>query len=158
MPRFVYHDFIKSSFVTNLQTSMENEVKKENAYTIKPVGFVASSIVNREDAPRQGNEGAPDAWIVINTNVAAALDGIQVGDNVIIITWLHQSKRDVLKVHPRSDKNNPLTGVFATRSPDRPNPIGLHPVAVLEITGNRIKVSSLEAIDGTPVIDIKPVL
>lgn len=137
---------------------MESELKKETDYRITPVGFVASSLVNLEDAPKQGNEGAPDAWIVINPTVAAALDGIHVGDKVVVITWLHQSKREVLKVHPRDDKNNPLTGVFATRSSDRPNPVGLHPVTVLEITDNSIKVSSLEAIDGTPVVDIKPVL
>jgi len=127
-------------------------------YTLYVIGFVQSSIINREDAPSQGNEGAPDAWIIINKDVAEGLDGIKVGQRVIILTWFHQSKRDVLKLHPRWDKNNPLTGVFATRSPDRPNPIGLHEVTVLEIAGNKIKVDSLEAIDGTPVIDIKPVI
>lgn len=127
-------------------------------YILLPIGFVESSITNREDAPSQGTEGAPNAWIVVNKNVADGLDGVKVGQKIIILTWFHQSKRDVLKLHPRWDKNNPLTGVFATRSPDRPNPIGLHEVTVLGIEGNKIKVNSMEAIDGTPVIDIKPVI
>ncbi|HEV8513725.1 MAG TPA: tRNA (N6-threonylcarbamoyladenosine(37)-N6)-methyltransferase TrmO [Cyclobacteriaceae bacterium] len=133
-------------------------MKKEIDYALHPIGFVESSIVNREDAPSQGNEGAPDAWITFNKNVAEGLDGIHLGEEIIVLTWFHQSKRDVLKLHPRWDKRNPLTGVFATRSPDRPNPIGLHQVKVLQIENNRIKVASLEAIDGTPVIDVKPVL
>jgi len=133
-------------------------MKKEIDYTLHPIGFVESSVINREDAPSQGNEGAPDVWIAINKNVAEGLDGINVGEEIIILTWLHQSKRDVLKLHPRWDKNNPLTGVFATRSPDRPNPIGFHQVKVLQIKDDRIKVASLEAIDGTPVINIKPVI
>ena len=126
--------------------------------TLIPIGFVESELVNREMAPSQGTEGAPDAWIVVNQDVVAGLDGITVGQDVIVLTWLHQSKRDVLKLHPRWDKNNPLTGVFATRSPDRPNPIGLHEVRILEVIGNRIRVNSMEAINGTPVIDIKPIL
>jgi tRNA-Thr(GGU) m(6)t(6)A37 methyltransferase TsaA len=126
-------------------------------FLLRPIGVVQSSILTREDAPSQGNEGAPNAWISFNKNIAEGLDGIRVGDQVIIITWFHQSSRDVLKLHPRWDKNNPLTGVFATRSPDRPNPIGIHPVTVLQIGNSKIKVSNLEAIDGTPVIDIKPV-
>ena len=131
---------------------------KEIDYGLHPIGFVASSLTSREDAPSQGDEGAPDCWITINKNVAEGLDGIHVGEEIIVLTWFHQSKRNVLKLHPRWDKNNPLTGVFATRSPDRPNPIGLHQVTVLEIVGNKIKVSDLEAIDGTPVIDVKPVI
>jgi tRNA-Thr(GGU) m(6)t(6)A37 methyltransferase TsaA len=131
--------------------------ESSNNYALHPIGFVESSIINREDAPSQGNEGAPDAWITINKNVAEGLEGIEAGQGVIVLTWFHQSKRDVLKLHPRWDKNNPLTGVFNTRSPDRPNPIGLHEVTVLEIAANKIKVTSMEAIDGTPVIDIKPV-
>jgi len=125
-------------------------------YSLMPIGFVESSIILREDAPSQGDEGAPDAWIILNEHVTEGLEGIYVGQRLIILTWFHQSKRNVLKLHPRWDKNNPLTGVFATRSPDRPNPIGLHPATVLEIQENKIKVSSLEAINGTPVIDIKP--
>jgi len=127
-------------------------------YTLEPIGFVESPITQRENAPSQGDEGAPDAWITLNRNIAEGLDGVHIGDAMIVLTWFHQSKRDVLKLHPRWDKNNPLTGVFATRSPDRPNPIGLHPVTVLEIKSNKIKVSNLEAIDGTPVIDLKPVI
>jgi tRNA-Thr(GGU) m(6)t(6)A37 methyltransferase TsaA len=127
-------------------------------YSLHPVGFIQSTIKDRGNAPKQGYEGAPDAWINMNTEVAEGLDGLSVGDEIIVITWLHQSSRDVLKLHPRDDKNNPLTGVFATRSPDRPNPLGLHRVTVLEIAGNRVKVGPIEAIDGTPVVDLKPVL
>jgi len=133
-------------------------MKKEIDYTLHPIGFIESPIINREEAPSQGDEGAPDVWITINKNVAEGLDGINVGKEIIVLTWFHQSKRDILKLHPRWDRNNPLTGVFATRSPDRPNPIGLHEVKVLEIKDNKIKVAKLEAINGTPVIDIKPVL
>ena len=131
---------------------------KEIDYTLSPIGFVESSILNREDAPSQGNEGAPHAWIILNKDLAEGLEGLSVGQEIIILTWFHLSRRDILKLHPRWDKNNPLTGVFSTRSPDRPNPIGLHPVMILKITGNRIQVSNLEAVNGTPVIDIKPVL
>jgi len=127
-------------------------------YVLQPIGFIQSPVKHREDAAKQGYEGAPDVWLVVNDNVAKALEGTVVGDEVILITWFHQSKRDVLTVHPRGDKNNPLTGVFATRSPDRPNPLGLHRVKVLEIKGTSLKVGPLEAIDGTPVVDIKPVL
>ena len=127
-------------------------------YSLIPVGFVQSPIKIRKDSPMQGSEGAPDVWIEINKNYAACLDGVSVNDELIIITWLHLSNRDTLKVHPRCNRNNPLTGVFATRSPDRPNPLGLHHVKVLEISENRIKVGPLEAIDKTPVVDIKPVL
>jgi tRNA-Thr(GGU) m(6)t(6)A37 methyltransferase TsaA len=133
-------------------------MKKEIDYTLHPIGFIKSPITIREEAPSQGDESAPDAWIIINRNVMEGLEGIHIGDEIIILTWLHQSSRDALKLHPRWDKNNPLTGVFATRSPDRPNPIGLHQATVLERNDNRIKVTSLEAIDGTPVIDIKPVI
>jgi len=127
-------------------------------FLLKPIGFVESPITEREKAPSQGDEGAPDTWINLEKNIVDGLDGIHVGDEVIVLTWFHQSKRDVLKLHPRWDKNNPLTGVFATRSPDRPNPIGIHPVTILQIEGAKIKVSNLEAIHGTPVIDLKPVI
>ncbi len=128
------------------------------SYTLRPIGFVRSDLTSLDAAPRQGYEGAPDAWIDIVASVASALHGITVGDALIILTWFHRSSRDVLQVHPRGEIQNPLTGVFATRSPDRPNPIGLHRVTVREITGNSLKVGPIEAIDGTPVIDIKPVL
>jgi len=127
-------------------------------YVLEPIGFIQSPVKHREDATKQGYEGAPDVWLVVNDNVAKALEGTMPDDEVILITWFHRSNRDVLAVHPRGDKRNPLTGVFATRSPDRPNPLGLHRVKVLEIKGTSLKVGPLEAIDGTPVVDIKPVL
>jgi tRNA-Thr(GGU) m(6)t(6)A37 methyltransferase TsaA len=133
-------------------------MKKEIDYGLQPIGFIESSLTDRETAPSQGTEGAPDAWIVLDKRFAEGLDGIRAGDEVLVFTWFHQSSRDVLKLHPRWDKSNPLTGVFATRSPDRPNPIGLHPVTVKEIVGNSMKVSNMEALDGTPVIDLKPVI
>jgi tRNA-Thr(GGU) m(6)t(6)A37 methyltransferase TsaA len=111
-----------------------------------------------EQAPRQGNEGAPDAWLELDPALLDALQGVQVGDELIVITWFHQARRDVLQVHPRDDAALPLTGVFATRSPDRPNPLGLHRVSVLAIRGRGLQVTPLEALDGTPIADIKPVL
>ncbi len=126
--------------------------------TLRPVGIIRSTIKTRARAPRQGSEGAPDVWLEVRAWAAAALDGLAVGDDVLILTWLHRARRDVFRVHPRSDPRNPITGVFATRSPDRPNPIGLHPVVVRAIKGRRLRVGPIEAIDGTPVVDIKPVL
>ena len=104
------------------------------------------------------SEGAPDAWLDVDPTFAEALEGLSEGDDLIVITWLHQADRDTLKVHPRGNLHLPLTGVFATRSPDRPNPLGLHRVTLRAIAGNRLRVGPLEAIDGTPVVDIKPVL
>ena len=127
-------------------------------YLLKPLGVVCSPLVNRADAPRQGSEGAPDAWIVLEPSVADALQGIRTGDRLVLVTWLHEADRSVLQVHPRDDESRPLTGVFATRSSDRPNPLGLHEVTVLGIDGLELAVGPLEAIDGTPVVDIKPVL
>lgn len=127
-------------------------------FTLNPIGVIHSSLTNRHGAPRQGNEGAPDAWLEVNEDVARGLRDISAGDDVILITFLHQAKRDVLELHPRGEPDRPLTGVFNTRAPDRPNPLGLHRVRVLEVDGNRLKVGPLEAIDGTPVVDIKPVL
>ena len=127
-------------------------------YDFGPVGFIRSPLKTRENAPRQGYEGAPEAWLEVEAAFAAALEGIAVGDEVIIITWFHLSRRDVMSVHPRGDRRNPLTGVFATRSPDRPNPIGLHRVTVLEIRGTALRIGPIEALDGTPIVDIKPVL
>lgn len=123
----------------------------------RPVGLIRSEIKARSQAPRQGSEGAPDAWLDIYAWAATGLHGIAVGDELIVITWLHRARRDVLKVHPRSDARNPLMGVFATRSPDRPNPLGLHPVVVRAIRGRRLRVGPIEAIDRTPVVDVKPV-
>ena len=136
------------------------------SYTLEPIGFIRSTVKGREDAPRQGPEGAPDAWLEIEPQFAHALLGMEVGNEVIVITWLHQANRDVLKGHPRSDESRPLTGVFYTRSPARPNPLGLHPVTVRAIDppsregysatrGIRIKIGPIEAFDGTPVVDIK---
>lgn len=130
----------------------------DNSYTLHPIGVVRSDLTALDAAPRQGYEGAPNAWIEVFPAFEQALQGIVVGDSLIILTWLHRSARDVLQVHPRGEIENPLTGVFATRSPARPNPIGLHRVTVLEINGSRLKVGPIEAIDGTPVIDIKTVL
>ena len=126
--------------------------------SLRPVGLIRSTLKNRAEAPRQGDEGAPDAWLEIRAFAARALHGLAVGDDVLVFTWFHQSRRDTLEVHPRGMKENPLMGVFATRSPDRPNPIGLHPVTIRQIDGRRLRIGPIEAIDGTPVIDIKPAL
>jgi len=133
---------------------MDN-VASMKSYTLEPVGFIRSSVKRRGDAPRQGAEGAPDAWLEIEPRFADALLGMKVGNELIVITWLHEAKRDVLKNHPRSDETRPLTGVFYSRSPARPNPLGLHPVTVREIDGTRLKIRPIEVFDGTPVIDIK---
>jgi tRNA-Thr(GGU) m(6)t(6)A37 methyltransferase TsaA len=130
----------------------------DDGCVLKRIGVVRSPLVRREDAPRQGNEGAPDASIFLEPSVADALQGIGVGERLILVTWLHEADRGVLQVHPRDDMSRPLTGVFATRSSDRPNPLGLHEVTVLGIDGLELAVGPLEAIDGTPVVDIKPVL
>jgi tRNA-Thr(GGU) m(6)t(6)A37 methyltransferase TsaA len=128
-------------------------------YSLQPIGAIHSNLQRREDALRQGFEGAPEAWVEIYPRFIDALDGTAPGSEVIILTWLHLAKRDILKVHPRRDADRPLSGVFATRSPDRPNPIGLHRVRILEIDKRRgLRVFLLEASDVTPVIDIKPVL
>ena len=126
--------------------------------TLSPIGWVRSELHARAAAPMQGYEGAPDAWLEIEPDFLPGLERVAVGDELVLLTWLHQARRDVLRVHPRSDPSKPLTGVFATRSPDRPNPIGLHRVRVLELERARLRVGPLEAIDGTPVVDIKPVL
>lgn len=132
----------------------------KTGYTIEPIGFVRSELTQLEDAPMQGDEGAPAAWLELTSQAAQGLEGIQAGDELIVLTWLHLAERDVLQVHPRGDLSRPLTGVFATRSPDRPNPVGLHRVSVLEVADaeRKLRVAPLEAIDGTPIVDIKPVL
>lgn len=127
-------------------------------YVIEPIGFVRSELTQLEEAPMQGDEGAPDAWLELTSMAAPGLMGLQPGDELMLLTWLHLAERDVLQVHPRGDINRPLRGVFATRSPDRPNPIGLHRVSVLEVAERKLRVAPLEAIDGTPIVDIKPVL
>ncbi len=127
-------------------------------YELQPIGWVESPLVDREHAPRQGTEGAPDAWLVFDDGVRVALADLRCGSDVVVLTWLDRARRDVLRVHPRGDPANPEEGVFSTRSPDRPNPIGLHRVGILAIEGTRILVRHMEAIDGTPILDVKPVL
>jgi tRNA-Thr(GGU) m(6)t(6)A37 methyltransferase TsaA len=127
-------------------------------YVVRPIGSVISRLEDPAEAPCQGDEGAPEARIEIDPAAAPALAGISVGDRVVLLTWLHLAHRDVLTVRPRGDRSRPLTGVFATRSPNRPNPIGMHEVVVLEVGEDFLRVGGLEAVDGTPVLDIKPVL
>lgn len=134
------------------------QANKNKSAQLRPIGVIRSSIKKRSEAPRLGREGAPDAWLEVSSFAMDCLDGLAAGTDVIVLTWLHQARRQVMKVHPRSNPRNPLTGVFATRSPDRPNPVGLHRVTIREITKNRLRIGPIEAIDGTPVIDIKPVL
>jgi tRNA-Thr(GGU) m(6)t(6)A37 methyltransferase TsaA len=128
------------------------------SFTVEPVGRVESPLTDRADAPRQGDEGAPEAWLAFEPRVGEALRDLRPGADVLLLTWLDRADREVLSVRPRGDPDRPLTGVFSTRAPDRPNPIGLHRVTVLAIDGLRVRVSGLEAIDGTPLLDVKPVL
>jgi len=129
------------------------------AFSIHPIGVIHSEIKNREDAPRfYTDEGAPNAFVEILPKYMGGLDRMKVGNEIVLITWLHRAHRDVLKVHPQGKRSNPLTGVFSTRSPDRPNPLGLHRVKVLKIREGRLHIGPIEAIDGTPVVDIKPVV
>lgn len=130
----------------------------EARFEVRPIGEVESPLTDPASAPKQGDEGAPDAWLVLDPAVLEGLQGIRPGDQVILLTWLDRARRDVLRVHPRDDVANPLQGVFNTRSADRPNPIGLHQVEIASIDGRRIRVRNLEAVDGTPIVDIKPVL
>jgi tRNA-Thr(GGU) m(6)t(6)A37 methyltransferase TsaA len=130
----------------------------EDQLVLRPIGRVESSLSTREQAPRQGDEGAPDAWLVFDPDVRDGIRELAAGDEVLVLTWLDRAHRDVLVVHPRDDLSRPETGVFSTRSADRPNPIGLHRVRILAAEGLRIHVSDLEALDGTPVVDVKPVL
>jgi tRNA-Thr(GGU) m(6)t(6)A37 methyltransferase TsaA len=135
---------------------MENTMP--SPYQIRPIGYVQSPLTDRESAPKQGFEGAPDAWLVFDPDVADGIRDLAVGTEVFVLTWLHQARRDVLAVHPRDDPQNPETGVFSTRSQERPNPIGLHRVSIAAIDGLRVLVRDLEALDGTPLVDVKPVL
>ena len=139
-------------------SSKTPEGERPAHFRLRPIGVIRSVLKTRADAPKQGREGAPDAWLEMNPSVVTGLRGIAAGDEIILVTWLHRARRDVLEVHPRSDRSRPLAGVFATRSPDRPNPLGLHRVTVRRIAGRRIRVGPIEALDGTPVLDIKPVL
>ena len=127
-------------------------------YEINPIGHVESPLGDRGEKPKQGFEGAPDAWLVFNDGVVEGIRDLAAGDEMFVLTWLHQAQRDVLEVRPRDDPRNPMTGVFSTRSPDRPNPIELHRVQIAAIDGMRVQVTDLEAIDGTPIIDVKSVI
>lgn len=130
----------------------------KSSYEVRPIGTVESPLVDREAAPRQGDEGSPDAWLVFDPSVSEGIRDLQAGTEILVLTWLDRARRDVLTVHPRRDTRNPLTGVFSTRSPDRPNPIGLHRVRIESIDGTRVRVRNLEALDGTPIVDVKPLL
>ncbi len=127
-------------------------------FTLTPIGRVESPLSDPDSAPKQGDEGAPDAWLAFEAAVLEGLEGIRAGDEVIVLTWLDRARRDVLRVHPRGDASRPQQGVFSTRSPSRPNPIGLHRVKIESIEGDRVRVRNLEAVDGTPIVDVKPVL
>ena len=131
-----------------------NEMRIE----LVPIGVVESPLTDPASAPKQGDEGAPDAWLIFDSAVLDGLDGIRAGDRVVVLTWLDRARRDVLRVHPRDDLASPEQGVFNTRSSDRPNPVGLHEVEVVSIDGPRMQVRNLEAVDGTPIVDVKPVL
>jgi tRNA-Thr(GGU) m(6)t(6)A37 methyltransferase TsaA len=130
----------------------------DQQFAVAPIGWVESPLVDPSRAPKQGDEGAPDAWLMLDAKFAEGLTGLRTGDEVIVLTWFDRARRDVLMVHPRDNRANPQRGVFTTRSADRPNPIGLHRTEILEIHGTRIRVRGLEAINSTPVVDIKPVL
>lgn len=128
-------------------------------YTVRPIGHVSSPLVDRADAPRQGDEGAPEAWLDFEPEYQDGLRDLREGEEILVLTWLHRADRETLRVHPRGNPSAPLLGVFSTRSPDRPNPVGLHRVRIVEIASpTRVRVRDLEAIDGTPIIDVKPVL
>jgi tRNA-Thr(GGU) m(6)t(6)A37 methyltransferase TsaA len=125
---------------------------------LRPIGTVESPLAERSEAPKQGDEGAPEAWLAFDESVAAGLEGIAAGDELLLLTWFDRAARDVLQVHPRGDVSRGMHGVFTTRSPDRPNPIGLHRIRVIAVDGTRVQVADLEALDGTPILDVKPVL
>jgi tRNA-Thr(GGU) m(6)t(6)A37 methyltransferase TsaA len=130
----------------------------DSSYALVPVGWVESPLADPETAPKQGDEGSPEAWLVFEPGVSEALRDLERGADILVLTWLHRARRDVLKVHPRDDPARREEGVFSTRSADRPNPIGLHRVRILSIEGLRVRVRDLEALDGTPIVDVKPVL
>jgi tRNA-Thr(GGU) m(6)t(6)A37 methyltransferase TsaA len=127
-------------------------------FELRPIGRVESPITDLDDAPRQADEGAPPATLVFEADVLDGLRSLRAGDEVIVLTWLDRASRDVLVVHPRGDTSRPQEGVFSTRSPARPNPIGLHRVTITAIDGRRVTVDRLEALNGTPIVDVKPVL
>jgi tRNA-Thr(GGU) m(6)t(6)A37 methyltransferase TsaA len=130
----------------------------DTTFQVRPIGRVESTLTDLASAPKQAFEDAPEAWLVFDPAVLDGLDGLRPGDRIVVVTWLDRADRDVLRVHPRGDPANPVQGVFNTRAPMRPNPIGLHPTEIVAIDGPRVLVSALEAVDGTPVLDVKPVL
>jgi tRNA-Thr(GGU) m(6)t(6)A37 methyltransferase TsaA len=130
----------------------------ETGYVVEPIGWVESPLVDAATAPRQGDEGAPESWLVFEPRVGEGLRDLRAGAEVLVLTWLDRARRDVLSVHPRGDLSRPREGVFSTRSPHRPNPIGLHRVEIVSVEGTRMRVRNLEALDGTPVLDVKPVI
>jgi tRNA-Thr(GGU) m(6)t(6)A37 methyltransferase TsaA len=130
----------------------------DDSYELRPVGRVESTLADRADAPLQGTEGAPEAWLVFDRALSTCISDLRPGTEILVLTWLHRARRDILRVHPRGNPDNAEEGVFSTRSPDRPNPIGVHRVRIVDIDDNRILVRDLEAIDGTPIVDVKPVL
>jgi tRNA-Thr(GGU) m(6)t(6)A37 methyltransferase TsaA len=128
------------------------------SYEVRPIGRVSSPLVDAASAPKQGDEGAPEAWLDFDPAVYAGLRDLRAGTEILLLTWLDRADRDVLAVHPRGDRDRPVTGVFSTRSPHRPNPVGLHRVEIVKVDGIRLRVRNLEALDGTPIIDVKPVI
>ena len=132
--------------------------RNQSGFELTTIGSVESPLTDPASAPKQGDEGAPEAWLAFEPAVLEGLDGIRAGDEVIVLTWLDRARRDVLRVHPRDDASRAPQGVFSTRSPDRANPIGLHRVEVASIDGGRVQVRNLEAVDGTPIVDVKPLL
>ena len=138
--------------------SLAREGRRAGAFPLTVVGVIESELLTVERAPRQGSDGAPDAWLVVDAAFARALTGVQVNDELIVVTWLHRASRLILEVHPRGDPSKSLAGVFPTRSAHRPNPLGLHRVTVREVHGRRLRIGPMEAIDGTPVVDVKAVL
>jgi tRNA-Thr(GGU) m(6)t(6)A37 methyltransferase TsaA len=150
----VLHDM----FDRDRATTRKDRAMTQGHVEAAVIGWVESPLTDLADAPRQGDEGAPEAWLVFHPDVAEGMSDLAVGERIIIVTWLDRGRRDVLRTHPRNDADRPAVGVFSTRSPDRPNPIGLHPVQILAIDGRRVQVSGLEALDGTPFLDVKPVL
>ena len=129
-----------------------------SAFEVRPIGVVRSVLSDRDDAPKQGDEGAPDAWLEFDADLDDALRDLEPGADMIVLTWLHLARRNILRVRPRDNPANAMRGVFGTRSPDRPNPIGMHRVRILEVDGRRLRVSDMEAVDETPIVDVKPVL
>lgn len=128
------------------------------SFEVRPIGWVSSDLKDLESVPRQADEGAPEAWLIFEPEMSEGLQSLKSGDHVLVLTWLDRARRNILRVHPRGDASRPLEGVFSTRSPHRPNPIGLHPVEITAIEGVRLRVRHLEALNGTPIIDVKPIL